>query len=108
MASPPDSGMKRPRSTPTFCTPVRPLKRQPIRDSGQEQLVLPVARLSLSFGGDAWSEEECRALVEFMMLMTDGDKWPAHKRIDFWEHAGKFVQRRVKSRHLRSGKYLGS
>ena len=40
------------------------------------------------------------------MLMTDGDKWPAHKRTGFWEHAGKFVQRRVKSRHLRSGKIL--
>ena len=40
---------------------------------------------------------------EFVLLMSSGDKWPSHKRMQFWENAGKIVQLRTKTRHLRSG-----
>lgn len=84
-----------------FLTPVRPSKRNPIRESAaQEELVLPVSQLSLSFStrGLAWSEDECQILVEFIMLMTDGN-WPIHKEMSFWEQAGRFVQQQLKTTH---------
>ena len=42
-------------------------------------------------------------LVEFIMLMTDGDCWPTHKDMSFWEHAGRFMQQQLKTTHVRSG-----
>lgn len=96
---------KRPRGTPTL-TPTRPIKRQPIREIvTQQELVLPVAQLSLTFQnrGLPWSEEECQFLIEYILLMTDGNNWPIHKDMSFWECAGKFVQQRLKARHLRTG-----
>jgi hypothetical protein len=110
MASPPSpSARKRPRGTPTFLTPVRPLKRNPIRETAtHEELVLPISQLSLSYPtrGLAWSEEECGVLVEFLMLMTDGKDWPIHKQMPFWEHAGQFVQQQLRTTHLRTGRYM--
>lgn len=104
---------KRPRGTPTFRTPNRPAKRQSIREvASQEQLVLPVSRLSLRYQnplrGVAWTDEECHALVSFLMLMTDGEKWPSHKSKPgaFWDRAGEFVQRTSKTVHRRSGKKI--
>jgi len=31
-----------------------------------------------------WSEEEVKALAEFVLFHTAGDKWPLHKQIAFW------------------------
>ena len=97
---------KRPRGSPTFRTPVRPAKRErvPMRQSPAPEH--PVSRLSRSFtDGKSWDDDECHALVEFLLLMSGDNKWPEHKRMNFWEHAGKFMQQRTKSRHLRTGEY---
>ena len=29
-----------------------------------------------------------KSLVEFVLLMNDGEKWPTHHRIHFWQCAG--------------------
>ena len=47
-----------------------------------------------------WSEDEVNSLVEFILLMGIGEKWPTHQ---FWCSAGEFVKQRTNSRHLRSG-----
>ena len=50
-------------------------------------ILLTVTHLSRSFrDGKSWNED---ASVEFLLLMSGDDKWPAHKRMDFWEHAGR-------------------
>ena len=61
MTSPPSpDGRKRPRGTPTFLTPVRPLKRNPIRESAaQEELVLPVSKLWI---------QPCRGLCKSVII----------------------------------------
>ena len=93
---------KRPRGTPTLHTPTRPAKRVPLRQVAAQEH--PVAQLSRSFvDRGTWDENECRALVEFIVLMSSGERWPAHKMMSFWERAGRFVQQRAKTRHLRTG-----
>ena len=109
-STPPSSGSKRNRGSPTFLTPNRPAKRQSLRDRvATEGLGVPAARVSLSYtkgpgGHTSWSEEEVQSLVEFILLMCDGEKWPTHQRWHFWQCAGEFVQTRTNSRQLRSGK----
>ena len=36
---------------------------------------------------NSWSHEEIEALVEFILLMSSGDKWPRHKSLKFCESA---------------------
>ncbi len=101
---------KRLRGTPTNLTPHQPSKRVPLRERvasgacvGEISLS---AKVCLSFGGGGyskWSEDEVNSLVEFILLMGVGEKWPTHHRKQFWCSAGEFVQKRTKSRHLRSG-----
>lgn len=100
-----------PRNVDTPDTPRRPSAarqrgRVSVREmDSAEKLHVPVS-LSKSFGtSGVWSEEEIKALVEFILLMSSGKKWPTHKRVDFWEGAGQFIQRRVKTRHYRTCKY---
>ena len=57
----------------TFRTPIRPAKRVHLRQMPAPEH--PVAQLSRSFGdGKTWDEEECQVLVEFILLMSSGDK----------------------------------
>ena len=45
-----------------------------------------------------WTEQEVKALAEFILFHTPGDyKWPSHKQSIFWASASKFVEHRVKS-----------
>jgi len=50
---------------------------------------------------EKWSEEEVKALAEFVLFHTPGDMWPSHKQGAFWESAGEFVEQRVESSVVR-------
>lgn len=52
---------------------------------------------SFSDSKEKWREEEVKALAEFILFHTPGDKWPSHKQSIFWASASKFVKHRVKS-----------
>lgn len=52
-----------------------------------------------------WTQEETESLVLFLMLHTDSKTWATHKNFRFWDEAGSFVQLKVHSPHLRSGKH---
>ena len=82
-------------------TPRRPSTRPCLRDTTSKEQ-LPVVRLSRSFD-NVWDETEVGALVQFVLLMCKPDKWPTHKRMVFWNKAGKFVQDSTRTLHLRSG-----
>ena len=56
--------------------------------------------MNLKSTNTKWSEDEVNSLVEFILLMGIGEKWPTHQ---FWCSAGEFVKQRTNSRHLRSG-----
>ena len=108
---------KRPRSSPTLSTPYRQEKRVPFRElvnheAGHEvddeeveeeapaTLQLAPKRLITRSENDSrekWSEEEVKALAEFILFHTPGDNWPSHKQEAFWLSASKFVKHRVKS-----------
>ena len=74
---------KRFRGTPTGHTPRRPPKRTPLRVRDQQQ---QVERRRLSYeaepksGPSPWTEEEIKALVEFILFYEKDNKWPSHKR----------------------------
>ena len=97
-STPPSSSSKRERESRTFLTPIRPARRQSLRDRVvTEGLGVPASRVSLSYikgpgGHTFWSKEEVRSLVEFILLMCDGKKWPTHQRWHFWQCGGEFVQ----------------
>ena len=108
---------KRPRSSPTLSTPQRQEKRVPLRElvnhevghevdheeiheEARATLRLAPKRLNIRSENDSrekWSEEEVKALAEFILFHTPGDKWPSHKQETFWTGASKFVKHRVKS-----------
>lgn len=39
-----------------------------------------------------WSNAEIQSLLMYMMLHTGGSYWVAHKDLQFWGSAGKFIQ----------------
>lgn len=41
-----------------------------------------------------WTDSEDKAIVEFIMLSSDGSKWMWTKRLSFWESASQFVLKR--------------
>ena len=87
MQTPPLSDSQRARSSlqssaGQFRTPRRPSTRPCLRDTASKEQ-LPVARLSRSFD-NVWDKTEVRALVQFVLLMCQPDKWPTHKRMVFW------------------------
>ena len=114
---------KRPRSSPTLCTPHREEKRIPLRDIANRfdpDSSLPRTSLRLAprtlIGCDPatnntsrdskekWTNDELKALTEFILFHTSGESWPTHKQEAFWESAAEFLQQRVGT-VLRSGKY---
>ena len=52
-----------------------------------------------------WNIYEHKALVAFILLYSEGSSWPsrAGKTNSFWEKAGHFVQKQVKSEYCRTG-----
>ena len=53
-----------------------------------------------------WSETEKQALVNFLLLYTDGCSWSSRAGkgdIRFWENAGAYVQKVVDSEYRRTG-----
>ena len=103
------------RSSPTGITPQQPSKRKP-RPKGKKKASAS-KRLSFceavpsTFGtlDSARKREELRALVEFVVLHYDEDKWPHNKRDTFWNSAAEFVAERTgtsrtgKINHICSG-----
>lgn len=52
----------------------------------------------------AWSAEENKSLLEFVLLHGDSNVWPTHPRSStFWENAANFVKQRSSSVILRTG-----
>ena len=111
MESPQRSLIKRPRTSPTYETPIRPHKRRSLRElADKENLLLPRRKLlssppntELSEGAGNWGHEEVKALVMFILFHCKGDSWPAHRRMDMWNEAGKFIMMKSGSPHQRSG-----
>jgi len=50
----------------------------------------------------AWSKLELRGLLEFVLFHGRGDRWPQHKRGNYWSSAGHFVQKRAMTSSVRS------
>ncbi len=51
-----------------------------------------------------WTELELKLLTEFIMLYTDGRRWPLHKNMAFWNNAGEYMQQFLHTSYVRSGK----
>lgn len=53
---------------------------------------------------EGWSEEENKALVEFILFHgANPSEWPTHPHTSkFWKEAAKFVQQRSKAPNLRN------
>ena len=113
MESPPRSMIKRPRTSPTYETPIRPHKRRSFKEVAEkENLLLPRRKLlspstelereSALKGPGNWDYEEVKALVMFVLFHCKGDAWPAHRRMDLWDEAGKFIKMKTGGLHQRS------
>ena len=101
---------KRPRASPTLSTPYRQEKRVALRELINHEVnhegtvhEEPRATLKLaprrlvsrtdnivSDSREKWSEEEVKALAEFVLFHTPGNKWPSHKQSVFWASASHF------------------
>jgi len=44
---------------------------------------------------EKWTEEELKALAEFVLFHTPGESWPAHKNEEFWISASDFIKHRA-------------
>ena len=122
METPERETTKRPRSTPTFLTPMRPKKRVPLKEIADPGTVQPkwLAFQTTTAAdvdpdddvpehdcrGLGWSNAELRALVEFIMLHGTGESWPTHHRMRVWEAAASFIKTRAATTTARSGELL--
>ena len=53
---------------------------------------------------EVWSDEENKALIEFVLFHCDPAVWPSHKKASkFWSDAANFVQQRSKASAKRTG-----
>ena len=93
---------KRIRGSPTLLTPHRPQKRRPLRGDGQASTPTPrrlgfesPTHAPVSQHGNAWTDAETKALVEFVLITCRGDSWPCHKRANVWKDAADFVRKRT-------------
>lgn len=101
---------KRSRGTPTSQTPVRPHKRVPLRELAQNSPVhlVPSPRRLVADPIEVptprvWSEDEVKALVEYIHANCNGSTWPSHHSVDMWNAAGLYIRRKVSTAHQRSG-----
>ena len=90
-----------------MATPRRPRRsRGPVESAPlREGYYVPRRRLFTTEKprDEFWSQEEVKALVEFVLFHGQGKTWPCHKREVFWKAAGSFVQVRSKSVRERTG-----
>ena len=101
---------KRPRGSPTTYTPHREEKRVSLREINRCEPTIQPRRLYVdganSVGKEKWCDEELKALVEFILFHSSGEKWPCHKQTEFWNSAGEFVRERSRSSQCRTGMLL--
>ena len=90
---------KRPRSSPTWCTPK-------LREKRRE--VASFSRKKLSFNNRSWNDLECSALVEFIIITKGGQVWPIDKQLDFWESAARHVVQHTGIEIQQTGEYTTS
>lgn len=64
----------------------------------------PTTKAYLRTETDCWSDNEVKALVEFILFHSKGDSWPCHNRMEFWKAAASFIKDRTNTPHCRSGK----
>ena len=55
---------------------------------------------------EPWTENEIKALVDFILFHGAGEKWPTTKNDTFWRKAALFVKERSGVHTLRTSKYL--
>ena len=96
------------QSSPTLMTPVRAQKRAPLREIVEE---VGETRMQLTYESDEsrsinWSNDELKALVEFILFNGKGDVWPTHHRMDFWSSAAGFIKMRSNTSNQRSSNYI--
>ena len=89
---------KRPRSSPTGCTPKQREKRREVATFGRR-------KLSFNTNSQSWSDLECSALVEFIIITKGGQVWPFDKQLDFWESAARHVVQRTGIEIQRTGEH---
>ena len=53
---------------------------------------------------ESWSEEEDKAITQFVLLSFAGDSWPSTKSTKLWEGASKFLHNTCKT--VRTSKEL--
>lgn len=87
---------KRSRGTPTGETPIRTDKKRPTG----------TRRSLLGQFSETWSDLELSALVEFILMSRDGNKWPMEKTIQLWDAAARHVKQRAGSATLRTGEMI--
>lgn len=98
------------------CSPANETPKQSKRIRLRERLMRPeVRRLTyskqqceISNALGTWSQTEVKALVEFVLFYAGTEeRWPQHKRGQFWKSAGKFVHERSHSSGARTGMMHG-
>lgn len=102
---------KRVRSSPTGKTPVRPLKKAVPRRRllvAAEKDPDPTNESAGTRSHVVWTEEENKALLEFILLHKPEDKWPATKCTRFWGSAADYVMMRGKGTAKRTGMFMFS
>ena len=60
---------------------------------------------SVTVHTQTWSEDEIKALLEFLLFHGEAGAWPCHKRDAFWKGAASYVKICSKSSHERTGKH---
>jgi len=113
VTTPKNAALKRPRGSPTVCTPHREQKRVPLREilaasndlepGGPEPRRLTYKNVNVK---EKWCNDELKALVEFILFHSSGELWPSHKQEVFWNSTGEFVKERSGSSQCRSGMLL--
>ena len=89
----------------------KPLKYSPTGRPKRERSRLPPRKRLFSektiqlTTSEAWSNEENKALIEFILFHCDPATWPFYSKTSkFWRDASDFVYHRSKSSIKRSGK----
>ncbi len=96
------AGEKRGRSSPTGLTPCQQVKKQSFQVRGAKKQLFPECG-TVSQESTAWSDMECSALVEFLLLHRENYKWPMEKTPSLWKSASMHVQQRTKTSRARTG-----
>ena len=51
-----------------------------------------VCKRSINNVKEKWCDDEMKALIEFVLLYSSGEKWPSHKQAVLSNSAGQFVK----------------